>query len=323
VDIHTDHAGNVLARLPGANLASPLVISAHMDTVFPEETDLTLRREHGKVFGPGLGDNSLGVAGLFGVLWRLRARGKQLPGDIWFVANTCEEGLGDLRGMKAVVERFGSNPKAYLVLEGMARGHIYNRAIGVQRYKISLHTQGGHSWTDFGQPSAIHELSALVTAIAAIDPPTHPQTTLNVGRIAGGTSINTIAAEAWMELDLRSEDTGALANLISQVRELVENCRNRGVTVEMLSIGQRPSGEISPEHPIIKLAQTCLLEQGLEAQLTIGSTDANIPLSKGYPALVLGFTHGGRAHTVQEFIETGPIELGLEHIVQFVTRLWD
>lgn len=321
-DIQIDSAGNVFARLPGSGQDSPLIVSAHMDTVFPADTNLAIRRDGGKVYGPGIGDNSLGVAGLFGLLWSLRERGIQPSGDLWLVANTGEEGLGDLRGMKAVVERFGNKPKAYLVLEGMALGHVYHRAIGVKRYKISVHVTGGHSWIDYGAPSAVHELSALVTKIAAIRPPTSPRTTLNVGRIGGGTSINTIAAEAWMELDLRSEGQDALNDLIHQVEKLINAAEKQSVKVNAEVIGHRPPGEISAEHPLLKLAQVCLREQRIEPVLTTGSTDANIPLSKGYPALVLGLTYGGGAHTVQEHFETAPLGQGLEQLVQFVSRVW-
>jgi acetylornithine deacetylase/succinyl-diaminopimelate desuccinylase-like protein len=322
-DLQTDSVGNILARLPGCGQEPPIIISAHMDTVFPIDTDLGVRQQQGRVYGPGIGDNSLGVAGLFGLLWRLRANGTRLPGDVWFVANTCEEGLGDLNGMKAVVERFGDTPKAYLVLEGMALGHVYHKAIGVQRYKISVHTPGGHSWIDYGIPSAIHELSALVTDISSMKLPTHSRTSLNVGRISGGTSINTIADFAWMELDLRSEGQSALAELVQQVEHLVKKREQPGVTVEMEIIGRRPPGEISPDHFLIRLAQACLREQGLEPSLTVGSTDANIPLSKGYPALVLGLTRGGGGHTVHEFIETAHLEQGLAHLVQFVSSVWE
>ena len=321
-DIQIDTAGNVLARFPGTGSASPLIVSAHMDTVFPAETDLAIRRDRGRVYGPGIGDNSLGVAGLFGLIWVLRERGIQLPGDIWLVANTCEEGLGDLRGMKALVERFANMPKAYLVIEGMALGHVYHKAIGVRRYKIAIHVTGGHSWIDYGAPSAIHELSALVAKIAAIQPPTSPRTTLNIGRISGGTSINTIAAEAWMELDLRSEGQDSLADLVRQMEKLVDAVEQRGIRVEVVIIGQRPPGEISPDHSLVRLAQACLNEQRIEPELTVGSTDANIPLSKGYPALVLGLTRGGGAHTIHEYFETAPLEQGLEQIVQFVSRIW-
>jgi acetylornithine deacetylase/succinyl-diaminopimelate desuccinylase-like protein len=322
-DLQTDSAGNVFARLPGAGQAAPLVVSAHLDTVFPAETDLTARREAGRVYGPGIGDNSLGVAGLFGLLWSLRARGFQLPGDVWLAANTGEEGLGNLCGMQGLVERFGAAPKAYLVLEGMALGHVYHQAIGVRRYKITVHASGGHSWTDYGAPSAIHELAGLAAKISSFQLPGSPRTTLNLGRIGGGTSINTIAAEAWLELDLRSEDQAALAELTQRVEKLVGTVARQGVWVEMKVIGQRPAGEIPAQHPLIRLAQVCLAEQRLEAVLTAGSTDANLPLSKGYPALVLGLTRGGLAHTVNEFIETGPLTQGLEQLVRFVSRVWE
>lgn len=321
-DIQADSAGNILARFPGAGSDSPLVISAHLDTVFPSGTDLAMRREVGRVYGPGIGDNSLGVAGLFGLIWSLRERGIQLPGDVWFVANTCEEGLGDLRGMKALVERFSGSPKAYLVIEGMALGHIYHKAIGVRRCKINVHTDGGHSWVDYGAPSAIHELAALITKITAIKLPSAPRTTLNVGRISGGTSVNTIAAEAWLELDLRSEGQVSLAELAQKVENVVEAAEQRGVRVELEVIGQRPAGDISSEHPLISLAKDCLVGQRLEPILTAGSTDANIPLSKGYPALVLGLTRGGRAHTLHEYFEIAPLAQGLEQLVQFVSRVW-
>jgi tripeptide aminopeptidase len=321
-DIQTDTAGNVLARLPGAGSGPPLIVSAHLDTVFPAETDLATRREGGRLYGPGIGDNSLGVAGLFGLLWTLRERGIQPSGDVWLVANTCEEGLGDLRGMKTLVERFAGLPKAYLVIEGMALGHVYHKAIGVKRYKITIHAPGGHSWIDYGAPSAIHELSELMTRITAIQPPASPRTTLNIGRVGGGTSINTIAAEAWMELDLRSEEQGSLTNLVRQVEKLIDADEQQGVKVEVEIIGQRPSGEVPPDHHLIRLAQACLVEQRIDPILTTGSTDANLPLSKGYPALVLGLTRGGGAHTLHEFFETAPLAQGLEQVVQFVSRVW-
>lgn len=158
--VSLDALGNVFACLPGSGRSKPLVVSAHLDTVFPFDTDLKVRREADRIFGPGIGDNSLGVAGLFGLLWALRQeRGDQpgLPGDLWLVANVGEEGLGDLRGIRAVVERFKDEPLAYLILEGMAFGQVYHRALGVQRYRITVRTEGGHSWVDYGRHSAIHE----------------------------------------------------------------------------------------------------------------------------------------------------------------------
>lgn len=326
LDVSMDELGNVYGRFAAGRAhpknTKPLVVSAHLDTVFPLETDLRVTREQKLVHGPGLGDNSLGVAALFGLLWMLRERNIELDGDVWFAANVCEEGLGDLRGMKAVVERFGSGVQAYLVLEGLALGHIYHRAVGVKRYRVTARTTGGHSWSDYGKPSAIHELAKLVVLLTALELPSHPRTTINVGKISGGTSVNVIASEATLDLDLRSEGQGALAELISAVQKMIHNAGRHDIRVEAEVIGQRPAGEMSPNHPLVRLAEQCLRDQGLDPVLTGGSTDANIPLSKGYPAIVLGVSTGGSAHTINEFIHPGPVAQGMEQLVCFVERLW-
>src|SRR5690242_19445034 len=171
-DVSIDETGNVYARHAGRNAsAAPLVISAHLDTVFPATVNLQTREEPGKIFGPGIGDNSLGVASLFATLWGLQDKRIELDHDVWLVANVGEEGLGDLRGMRSAVQRFGGGVLGYLVLEGLALGHIYHRAIGVKRYRIHALTAGGHSWSDYGQPSAVHELASLVTRLTSIPLP--------------------------------------------------------------------------------------------------------------------------------------------------------
>ncbi len=325
-DVSIDDVGNVYGRWSTVHGPlhdeKPLIVSAHLDTVFPRETNLEVKHEGGKVFGPGLGDNSLGVAALFGLLWMLRERKFESAGDIWLVANVGEEGLGDLRGMKKVVERFGGDIKAYLVLEGLALGHVYHRAVGVKRYRISAHTTGGHSWSDYGKPSAIHELAKLIVQLTSLELPSHPRTTMNIGKISGGTSVNVIASEASFDLDLRSEGQEALAHLVSTVEKLIHHANRQGISIETQVIGQRPAGEIDPDHPLVKLAEDCLHELGLESVLTTGSTDANIPLSKGSPAIVLGVSTGGGAHTVHEYIHTEPVKQGIEQIVNFVERIW-
>lgn len=329
--VSMDDAGNVYGCLEldgGRSKVKPLVVSAHLDTVFPRGTDLAVKRDDEKIYGPGLGDNSLGVAALFGLVWSIRERKIELGGDVWLVANVGEEGLGDLRGMKAVVDRFGADTLAYLVLEGLALGHVYHRAVGVRRYRVTARTKGGHSWSDYGQPSAVHELAKLVVQLTSLDLPKEPRTTINVGKISGGTSVNVIAAEASFDLDLRSEGRESLAELVSAVEKLIrrantlKNAGRPGVSFETEVIGQRPAGEMDADHPLIQLAQDCLHEQGLDAVLTAGSTDANIPLSKGYPALVLGVSTGGNAHTVQEFIHTAPVRPGMEQLVSFVAGAW-
>ena len=322
-DVFIDETGNVFARLESKGKANPLIISAHLDTVFPRETNLQVRRENAKVYGPGIGDNSLGVAALFGLIWMLRERNIKLGGDVWFVANVCEEGLGDLKGIKAVVDRFGPDVLAYLVLEGLALGHVYHRAVGVRRYRVTARTSGGHSWSDYGKPSAVHELSKLVVQLASLNLPSQPRTTMNVGKISGGTSVNVIASEAVLDLDLRSEGQESLAGLVSAAEKLIHNANKPNVNVEAEVIGQRPAGEMDSAHPLVKLAQECLHAQGLDAVLTTGSTDANIPLSKGYPALVLGVSTGGGAHTTNEYINIAPVEKGMEQLLRFVSGVWE
>ena len=328
-DISMDAVDNVFARLPGKENGKPLIVSAHLDTVFPIKTDLSLSKKTDRISGPGIGDNSLGVASLLGLVWLLRERGQTLPGDVWLVANVCEEGVGDLRGMRAVVDRFGADVQAYLIIEGLSLGYVQHRALGVQRYRIMAKTPGGHSWSDYGQPSALHELSALVTRLTAIPLPEAPRTTMNVGRMGGGTSVNAIAADAWLELDLRSESPRVLTELAAEVERLVDAASTPSVTgrpeirMEAEVIGRRPAGELHANHPLVTLAQDCLKEQGLKPILMIGSTDANVPLSQGLPAVVLGVTNGAGAHTMGEFIYTRPVKRGMQQLTQFVSRVWD
>ena len=258
------------------------------------------------------------MAALFGILWGIRERKIELKHDVWFVANVGEEGLGDLRGMRGVVERFGNDELGYLVLEGLALGHVYHRAIGVRRYRITAKTRGGHSWSDYGQPSAVHELAAMVTQLTQVRLPREPRTTMNVGTIHGGTGVNVLAAEAKCELDLRSEDPVVLAKIVSQVEDIILHWNHEGVKIQAEIIGERPAGQVASDHPLVKLAVESLNAQGMEAILTTGSTDANVPLSKGIPALVMGITTGGGAHTMGEYIDTEPIERGMESLIRFV-----
>lgn len=321
-DISTDDLGNIFGRFPGEGDGRPLIICAHLDTVFPADTNLRIARGPKRLAGPGIGDNSLGVAGMIALIWLLREKNIRLPGDIWFVATVGEEGLGDLCGMRAVVDRFESNPKAYLALEGMALGHIYHRALGVRRFRVSASTEGGHSWGDYGRPSAVHELARLVNQLTALELPEKPRTTMNVGIFSGGTSINTIAAEASFELDLRSENIDALTELVQDAQILISAANKQGVKVVAEQIGNRPSGGIPASHPMVKLAEQALIQQGLEASLITGSTDANIPISRGYPAICLGITTGEGAHTTGEFIHTQFIKKGMAQLLYFIENLW-
>jgi tripeptide aminopeptidase len=329
-DAWMDETGNVYACLHGDKKRSGIVVSAHLDTVFPAETDLTLKQDGNRIYGPGIGDNSLGLAGLFGLYWSLTMQGtnrrKQpgLQGDIWLVANVGEEGLGDLKGMKAVVDYFGNAPTAYIVLEGMSLGQIYHRGLGVRRYRIIVNTKGGHSWIDYGSPSAIHRLAELVVKINAIPLPKEPRTTINVGTIEGGTSVNTIAPVASCELDLRSEDVNSLNQAIERVLVLVQEAAQKdreGVQVRSEVIGDRPTGEIPTGHQLVELAVNCHIKNGIKPRLNIGSTDANVPLSRGIDAICVGLTTGGGAHTRGEYIDTDPLEQGLVTLVDMIRSI--
>jgi acetylornithine deacetylase/succinyl-diaminopimelate desuccinylase-like protein len=326
-EVGIDPAGNVLACLKASNRPSsvvhhPLLVSAHMDTVFPDSVDLRLERRGERLLGPGIGDNALGVAALFALVWELRERCIELPADLWLAANVGEEGLGDLCGIRAVVERFGSEPVAYIILEGMSLGKVYHRALGVRRYRLTVRTAGGHSWIDYGRPSAIHELAGLATRLTRIEMPRSPRSALNLGVISGGSSVNTIAAEAMLELDLRSEGPEVLEELAGQVQSIAASTPKAGVTIDLQVIGRRPSGELPPGHPLVRLACDSLRAVGIEPRLSIGSTDANLPLSLGLPAVTIGLTTGGGAHTVHEYIDIAPLEKGVEQVVRLVERAW-
>ncbi|MBP7690849.1 MAG: M20/M25/M40 family metallo-hydrolase [Anaerolineales bacterium] len=315
-DVSLDADGNVFARRPGQGASRPVLVTAHTDTVFPAETPLTLTRAGERLNGPGIGDNSLGVAGLFGLIWALE--GERLPGDLWLAANICEEGLGDLRGMRRVMERLGETVQATVVLEGMTLGYIYHGGIGVRRLRFTARAEGGHSWLNFGRPSAIHHLVQLAAELTRLSVPAAPRTTFNIGTLAGGTSINTIAREATLDLDLRSEDPAALAALVKQVEALADAQRRQGVLLEMTVIGDRPSGSIPREHPLVQTAARALQDVGYSAKFDTGSTDANIPLSQGRPCVCIGLTHGGNAHRPDEFIETAPVAKGLQALAATV-----
>jgi len=344
-DVSMDALGNVVGRLPGSGNAKPLVVSAHLDTVFPEGTPLDLHREADQIYGPGIGDNALGVAGLLGLFWAIPHKTFQrprqdlselktkplqglpsqispFPGDLWLVADVGEEGLGNLRGMSAIVDRFARQAQAFIVLEGMALGQVYHRGLSVKRYQIIARTAGGHAWVEYGSPSAIHELAALITRLCALPLPAQPRASMNVGVISGGTTVNTIASQAECLLDLRSEDQETLFRLASQVEALAKSCSRPGVQFEYQVVGERPAGALLAAHPLVRLAAHSLGAQGIQPALNIGSTDANLPLSRGLPAVCIGLTTGSGAHTSGEYINVQPLRLGLAQLLDLVESIW-
>ncbi len=322
-DVFKDDLHNVYGRLPAVQPShTPVILSAHTDTVFPAGTDLTVRRNGRILAGPGLGDNSTGVAGLLHLAQNLAGSDLPLPADLWFVANVGEEGLGDLGGMRAVVERFGRKA-TYIVIEGGLYGQISHQAIGVRRYRIGVKAGGGHSWGNFGRASAIHELARLITAIDRLSVSQTPKTTYNVGVIEGGTSINSIAQSATMLLDLRSEDAGLLRGLVAAVQTIVDDARGRlahdgrsDATITMTQIGNRPAGGIPSDAPLVGWAEDALRFVGCpHVSHVVSSTDANVPLSQGIPAVCIGLTESGNAHRLDEFVDPLNLPKGLSQLL--------
>jgi tripeptide aminopeptidase len=322
VDVAQDALHNVYARLPGERSESPVVVSAHLDTVFPLETDLTVARNGRYLAGPGIGDNSTGLAGLVLLAQAIKVHKITPPQDIWFVANVCEEGLGNLRGMHAVVDRFGDSA-TYIVVEGGLFGQICHQAIGVSRFRVEVVGPGGHSWGSFGTPSAIHILSQIVVAIDKLNTPDVPRTTYNVGTIEGGTSINTIAQTASFQLDLRSENVAVLDKLVNDVRRIVRETEHlfaaKGVKINMEQIGQRPAGAIPRQTALVDFAVDALTYVGFhKINFMVGSTDANVPLSRGITAVCVGLTESANAHRTDEYIDPIHLPDGLGQVLLLV-----
>jgi tripeptide aminopeptidase len=315
-EIETDSLYNVYGVLRGINRGLPgLMISAHTDTVFAEDTILTTRRDGDVIYGPGLGDNSMGVAGLLALAAYYQRQRITPECDLWFVATTREEGLGDLGGMRAAFAKIRPNVGAVINLEGLAFGHVYHAGIAVRRLKVSASAPGGHSWLHFGRPSAIHAIMRIGAQITTIHPPPDVRTTYNIGMIEGGQTINSIATSASLWLDMRSESLQGLSILETQVREAIAAAAQPDLTLNVEIVGDRPAGTLPTTHPLVQGALAALAQVGVRGTLETGSTDANIPLSEQVPAVTIGITRGGNAHRLDEFIEIKPIEAGLQQLV--------
>ncbi len=319
VDIDRDAVGNIYGRLPGRQTGPGVLLSAHLDTVFPADTDLSLTHSPGgrQISGPGIGDNSLGVAAILALSAALRERAIGLPADLWVVATTGEEGLGDLRGMRAACDRLSGRIGLAVIVEGMGLGRVYDAGLAVRRLEVAAEGPGGHSWLQASAPSAIHALLPIGAALVErIVPPATPRSSFNIGLIRGGMSINTRAAQASLAIDLRSEDSRALSALENAVRTIISGqAIPAGVEVETRVIGDRPGGALPAGHPLAQAALCALeLTGGGPGRREIGSTDANIPLARGIPAVCVGITTGSGAHTLQESIDTGPIAAGMRQL---------
>ncbi len=315
-DVTTDAAGNVRGWRPGAGGGAGLAMSAHLDTVFPRGTDVKVKRQGTRLHAPGIGDNSVAIAALLGMVGALNAAEVQTAGDIYLASNTGEEGLGDLRGMKAFMAAVQDRVASAVAVEGMKINRLCHVVVGSRRYKVTYTARGGHSWGAFPAPSAIHILGRAIADIARLEVPKEPKTTFNVGVIHGGTSVNTIAAEADMLIDMRSVDVQALADVEKQVLAIVERAATEGDgQVKHELVGERPAGSIPADHPLVQTCRAIHQALGLQTVSTPGSNDANVPLGMGIPGVCLSITEGANEHRLDEYIDTGPVPTGGKNIL--------
>lgn len=331
LNVRIDTVGNVLGERPGRSPTPQVVISAHLDTVFEEGTDVMVSREGSLLKAPGIGDDCRGLAVILGVVRALNRSKIVSPGSITFVGTVGEEGLGDLRGVRHLVqEGLKGRIDRFVSIDG-AGLTITHIAVGSRRYRVTFQGPGGHSFGSFGMANPIHAVGRLIDKIAELEVPSTPRTTFNVGRIGGGTSINSIAAEAWMELDLRSEDASTLERLDANVQRAIaealreENSRwasGGRLDVKTELVGSRPAAQLPRSAPIVQAAISVSEALGLPVRVSSGSTDANLPMSLNIPAIAIDGGGAGRGvHTVGEAFDTTESWKGTERAVLLTLAL--
>jgi tripeptide aminopeptidase len=311
-DAAIDAEGNVIALRKGSGGGRPkLVLSAHLDTVFPEGTDVTVKEKDGVILAPGIGDDSRGLAALLSVIKAMNANEIATVGDILFVGTVGEEELGNLRGVKALF-RDHADIDAFISIDGLGITRVVNRATGSHRYEFIFTGPGGHSFQEFGLPSAIHAMGRAIAKISDLQTPSDPKTTFTVGTVSGGTSVNAIAAEARMAVDMRSNSTDELLKLEARLLDLVkqavaeENARWKTdkLSVEVKLIGDRPAGTVAMDSPIVEATRRAVaaVTRGLSPTFGGASTDSNIAMSLGIPAVTIGGGgEGGNWHSRNEW----------------------
>jgi len=330
-NVRIDKEGNVLGERPGRAARPHLVFSAHLDTVFAEGTDVRVTRNGTLLRGPGIGDDCRGLAVLVAVARALDAGQVETAGSVTFVGTVGEEGLGDLRGVKALfADTLKGRVDRFVSVDGDGFG-ITHIGVGSHRYRVTFRGAGGHSYDNFGVANPIHALGRAMSAIADLQVPADPRTTFSVGRIGGGTSINAIPAEAWMEVDLRSSDAAALDGLDARFQRAVqraltlENDRwaQKGrLTLAIDKVGDRPAGRIPRDAPIVQTALAVTKALGVPGPLSEASTDANVAMNLGIPAITVG--SGGRGtgyHSLQETFDTVDSWKGTQAMVLLVLGL--
>lgn len=328
--VRLDAAGNVIGRRQGdpnggdagIGEARPVVVCAHLDTVFPRSVALSVQRSGSRLSGPGIGDNGRGLAVMLALAKVIDGDSLRTRAPVDFVCTAGEEGAGNLRGAKELFSGPARDALAAIALDGAGDERIVHRALGSFRYRIEFRGAGGHSWTSYGVPNPVHAAAIAAARLARLPIPAEPRTTLSVVRTGGGLSLNSIPDSAWLEVDLRSVSPAMLARFDSELRDVVrdatqdENSRRvHGTTPlasEIVLIGDRPSGETPRDHPLVEMAIEATRLIGRAPELATASTDANVPISRGIPAIAIGAGgRGGDAHTEGEWFDNTGGQLGV------------
>jgi tripeptide aminopeptidase len=330
-NVRIDKAGNVLGDYAGAAAHPHVVLAAHLDTVFPEGTNVHVRRDGNVLRGPGIGDDCRGLGVLVAVVREMKKANVSVPGSITFVANVGEEGLGDLRGVKQLFnETLKDQIDRFVSIDGTGI-HVTNVAVGSHRYRVTFKGPGGHSFGAFGMPNPIGAMGRAIAKIEEIQVPKQPKTTFNVGRTGGGTSVNSIPFEGWMEVDMRSSDPASLAAVDAMFQKAVDAAvveenqrwgRPGTITVVKDLVGDRPAGSTPENSVIVRSGLAAATALGFNANLGEGSTDSNFPMSLKVPAITIGGGGRGRdSHALTESFDTTDAWMGTQYALLLTVAL--
>jgi tripeptide aminopeptidase len=333
-NVIVDAEGNVIAERPGRNDSPRIAISAHLDTVFPEGTVVRVRREGLRFLAPGISDNTCGVVSLLALAAVLNRSQIQTNGTLYFVATVGEEGEGNLRGARHLFTEgnFRSGIEGFVSLDGPGVERITHRALGSRRFRVTIAGPGGHSWGDFGIVNPVHALGRAIARFAVYSAPLSPRTSYNVGIIEGGSSVNAIPQRATMTVDLRSVVSEEIDKLEAYLRRVVEiavreensqrTLSGTSLTVDFQQIGDRPSGETPIDSQIVQVSVECSKLLGIDPRLDCSSTDSNIPISIGIPAVTIGAGGlSGNCHSLSEWYEPTGREIGLKRLLLLALAL--
>jgi tripeptide aminopeptidase len=332
-EVHRDELGNVFGIRPGTDGAAPFIaLSAHIDTVFPPDTPIVVRRDNDKLYGPGISDNASGITALLGIAGALEAAGVTNTAPLLFIGNVGEEGEGDLRGMRYIFQqpRWSSTIASLIVVDGAGTDTIIAEGLGSRRYEVTVRGQGGHSWSDFGVANPIVALARVIDRFTRTPVPVSPKTTFNVGTVHGGTSVNSIPEIATMRVDTRSASVEELDRLERALHEAVDHVipeitgrkKQELLSAEVRIIGNRPAADLPSESQLLKTIRAVDAHLANTARIQRASTDANIPLSLGREAIAIGAGgSGGGAHTIHEWYDPAGRDLGLKRILLLTLAL--